>query len=130
MTVAASRVRSVLLAASKPQRPVTNAAIDAARGSIPFDLVAARIVRKNPALSPSLRVGSRGGLCMTPVDEAINYLEVDLADPWTSYLHLCSRLQLLVKTRLAAYARVWEPIFSERPIEGAPQLYTPCRALD
>lgn len=119
-------VRNALKTASVPGRDVTDPLIDAALGHLPWPVVAARILRLNPMLDPDVRLGSLGGLCMVPVDEALYQLQVDPFDPWSSFLHLCWRLRIRSEARFRSYSRIWTEVFGPAPIPGFPHLWTPC----
>jgi len=123
-------VRSAILASTSAERPVTDEMIDAVRGPIPFDLLAARIWYQNQNLDNDVRLGAVGGLCMTPISEALEMLALDLRDPWTSYLHLCARLGVLLRYRLSNYAEIWEELFAASPSSSAKHLWTSCKPYE
>lgn len=99
-------------------RTITDEMIDSVRGPIPFRLIAARIWVDNPCLNPRLRLSdaSRGGLCLTPIQQLVDQFQADPRDPWTSYCHLCFRLQSIARSRYVKYGTMWNELFSPTPI--------------
>lgn len=125
----ADDVRAKILSASLPTRPVTDEMIDSARGPIPWSLIAARIAADNPDLDSDQALGAYGGLCSTPIREAMTQFDLDLRDPWSSYLHLCIRLQSAMQTRLHRYGLLYGELFMPVPIPQFPHLWTFCYRL-